>query len=311
MSLVPHRGLVLSVALSAIPVSASSQSVERIVYASVLDRAGHPVTDVAAKDLTVRENNIDRRVLLVSRAVERLDVAVLVDTSEDAEPFISDFRRGLLEFFRGMSDRHEIALIGFGQRPNTLVDYTRDIRRLEAGVAGVFAQRGSGAYLMDSIIETSLSLRARERPQREVVVITSEGRELSDRNAGEVLGEVQRSGIILDAFVVVGRQQGVGPASQAGMLGWTAGAAASQDQPAHERAVALDEAIKRTGGRREDLVTAATLAAKLRELAARLNNQYRVVYEGPPSLTRPASIEIVTPRADLRVRVMGTPQNQP
>jgi len=61
MSLVPHRGLVLSVALSAIPVSASSQSVERIVYASVLDRAGRPVTDVAAKDLTVRENNIDLR----------------------------------------------------------------------------------------------------------------------------------------------------------------------------------------------------------------------------------------------------------
>jgi hypothetical protein len=280
------------------------------VYASVLDRAGHPVTDVAAKDLTVRENNIDRRVLLVSRAVERLDVAVLVDTSEDAEAFIPDFRRGLLEFFRGMSDRHEIALIGFGQRPNTLVDYTRDIRRLEAGVAGVFAQRGSGAYLMDSIIETSRSLRSRERPQREVVVITSDGRELSDRNSGEVLGEVQRSGIILDAFVVVGKHQAVGPASEGGIPGWTA-AVASQDQPERERAVALDEAITRTGGRREDLVTAATLAAKLRELAARLNNQYRVVYEGPPSLTRPASIEIVTPRADLRVRVMGTPQNQP
>jgi len=310
MSQALHRRLILLVALSAIPASASGQSVERIVYASVLDRAGRPVTDVAAKDLTVRENNIDRRVLLVSRAVERLDVAVLVDTSEDAEPFIPDFRRGLLEFFRGMSDRHEIALIGFGQRPNTLVDYTRDIRRLEAGVARVFVQRGSGAYLMDSIIETSRSLRSRERPQREVVVITSEGRELSDRNSAEVLGEVQRSGIILDAFVVVGKQQGVGPASEAGIPGWTAGAA-SQDQPAHERAVALDEAIKRTGGRREDLVTAATLAAKLRELAARLSNQYRVLYEGPPSLTRPASIEIVTTRPDLRVRVMGTPQNQP
>jgi hypothetical protein len=310
MLLASHRRLVLFVALTAIPVSASSQSVERSVYASVLDRAGRPVTDVAAKDLTVRENHIDRRVLLVSRAVERLDVAVLVDTSEDAEAFIPDFRRGLLEFFRGMSDRHEIALIGFGQRPNILVDYTRDIRRLEAGVARVFVQRGSGAYLMDSIIETSLGLRSRERPVREVVVITSEGRELSDRNSAEVLGEVQRSGIVLDAFVVVGKQQGVGPASEAGIPGWTAGAA-SQDQPAHERAVALDEAIKRTGGRREDLVTAGTLAAKLRELAARLNNQYRVIYEGPPSLTRPASIEIVTTRPDVRVRVMGTPQNQP
>ena len=310
MSLAPLRRLILPVALSAIPGSASSQSVERIVHASVLNRAGHPVTDVAAKDLTVRENNIDRDVLQVSRVIERFDIAVLVDTSQDAEAFIPDFRRGLLVFFGAMSDRHEIALIGFGQRPSTLVDYTRDTRRLEVGVARVFAQRGSGAYLMDSIIETARRLRTRERPRREVVVITSEGRELSDRNSGDVSGEVQHSGIILDAFVVVGTQQGVRPAFEAGTPE-RALPGAITDQPAHERAVALADVIKGTGGRRENLVTAGALGARLRELAARLNNQYRVIYEGPPSLTPPASIEIVATRPDLRVRVTGIPQNLP
>jgi Ca-activated chloride channel family protein len=310
MSSASHRRLILLVALSAIPGSVSSQSIERIVYASVLDRAGRPVSDVAAKDLTVRENNIDHGVLRISRAIEPIDIAVLVDTSHNAEAFIPDFRRGLLDFVRAISGRHEIALIGFGQRPSILVDYTRDTRRLEGGVARIFVLRGSGAYLMDSIIETSRSLRTRERPRREVIVITSEGGELSDRNSADVSGEVLRSGITLDAFVVVGTQQGVGSASEARVPEWNIPAAA-QDQPTHERAVALTEAIKRTGGRREDLVTAGTLGAKLRELAARLNNQYRVIYEGPPRLTAPASIEIVTKRSDLRVRVTGIPQNQP
>jgi Ca-activated chloride channel family protein len=308
MSLAPHRRLILLVALSAIPISASSQSVERIVYASVLDRAGRPVTGVAARDLTVRENNIDRDVLLVSRAIEPLDIAVLVDTSQDAEPFIPDFRQGLVDFFRAMSDRHEIALIGFGQRPNILVDYTHDTRRLEAGGARIYAQTGSGAYLMDSIIETSRSLRTRERSRREVVVITSEGRELSDRNSGDVFSEVQRSGIILEAFVVAGKR-GVRPAFEVGTPERALSAAAISDQPAQERAIALAEAIKWTGGRREDLVSARALGARLRELAARLDNQYRVVYEGPPKLTPPVSIEIVTTRPDLRVRVTGLPQN--
>jgi len=310
MSLASHRRLILLVSLSAIPVPASSQSVERIVYASVLDRAGRPVSDVDAKDLTVRENNIDHSVLRISRAIEPIDIAVLVDTSHDAEAFISDFRRGLLDFVRTMNGRPEITLIGFGQRPSILVDYTRDTRRLEAGVARIFVLRGSGAYLMDSIIETSRSLRTRERPRREVIVITSEGGELSDRNSADVFGEVQRSGITLDAFVVVGTQQGVGSASEARVPEWNISPAAP-DQPAYERAVALTEAIKRTGGRREDLVTARALGAKLRDLAARLNNQYRVIYEGPPRFTAPASIEIVTTRPDLRVRVMGIPQNQP
>lgn len=278
------------------------------MYASVLDRAGRPVTAVSASDLRVRENNIDRDVLQVSRATELLDIAVLVDTSQDAERFIPDFRQGLRDFFRTVGDRHEIALIGFGQRPITLVDYTRDTRRLEAGVARVYAQSGSGAYLMDSLIETSVSLRSRERSRREVVVITSEGRELSDRQAEHVTDEVRRGGIVVDAFVVVGAHQGVRPAFEAGTSG--RGAPPASDQPAFERAVALADVIKRTGGRRENLVTAGALGAKLREFGARLNNQYRLIYEGPPSLTPPASIEIVTTRPDLSAQVMGTPQNR-
>lgn len=106
MSLASHRRLILFVALSAIPVSASSQSVERIVYASILDRAGRPVTDVTANGLTVRENNIDRRVLRVYRAIEPLDVAILVDTSQDAEVLFADFRRGSLI----LSERWAIAM---------------------------------------------------------------------------------------------------------------------------------------------------------------------------------------------------------
>ena len=308
MSLDPYRWLILVVALSAIPVSASLQLVERTVYASVLDRAGRPVTAVVASDLTVRENNIDRDVLSVSRAIEPFDIAVLVDTSQDAEPFIPDFRQGLLEFFGAISNRHEIALIGFGQRPSILVDYTRDTKRLEAGVARIVVHTGSGAYLMDTIIETSRSLRSRERSRRQVVVITSEGRELSDRNSEDVRGQVLLTSIILEAFVVVGGKPIVPSASEAGTRE-RALPAAILDQPAHERAIALSELVKETGGSRENLLTARTLGAKLREFAVRLNNQYRVIYEGSPGLT-PDSIEIVTTRPDLRVRVTGIPQNR-
>jgi len=73
---------------------------------------------IAASDLTVRENHIDRDVLSVSRVLEPFDIAVLVDTSQDAEPFIPDFRQGLVEFLGAIGNRHEIALIGFGQRPS-------------------------------------------------------------------------------------------------------------------------------------------------------------------------------------------------
>jgi hypothetical protein len=310
MSQAPHRRLILFAALSVIPVVTSTQSVDRIIYASVLDRSGRPVTPVVATDLIVRENNIDRAVVQVDRATDRFDIAVLVDTSQDAEAFISDFRRGLVEFVRAIGDRHEIAFMSFGQRSRTLIDYTHDPTRLLSGVGGLVVSRGSGAYLMDTLVDASLDLQIREHPRREVVVITSEGREFSERASTEVVGEVLRSGVSVDAFVVVGTRQGVGPAFESGPPRLPSPAVA-QEQSDVERAAVLDEVIKRTNGRRENLPTSGMLGEKLRDLAARLNNQYRVTYDAPPRLTPPASIEIVTRRPDLRVRVMGIPQNRP
>jgi VWFA-related protein len=311
MALALYRHVSLLVGLSAISASvSSSQSIERIVYASVLDRAGRPVTNLDPKDLIVRENNVDRHVLQLSQATEPVDIAVLVDTSQDAEALVPDFRRALLDFLRVTSGRHEIALFTFGQRPRTVVDYTRDQQRLAAGVAHIAAQHGSGAYLMDGLIEASRSLRTRERPQREVLVVTSEGGELSDRNSEDVFGEVQASGVTVYAFVVMAGSQGRFPAFEAGTRERPL-PTSTPDQPEIERAVALEAVVRDTGGRREDLVTSGVLGAKLREHAVRLNNQYRIIYEGPPRLTAPASIEIVTTRPDLRAQVTRTPQNLP
>jgi len=39
--------------------------------------------------------------------------------------------------------RHEISVIGFGQRPIVLVDYTGEIRLLEAGVARIAARHAA------------------------------------------------------------------------------------------------------------------------------------------------------------------------
>jgi len=306
----PRRLLIpLLAAVSGILVSspAWSQSSERIVYASVLDRSGRPVTDLAARDFTVRENNIEREVLRVSPATEPFDIAVLVDTSQEAESFIADFRRGLREFFQAMANRQEIALIGFGERPTVLVDYTRDTRRLEAGIGRIFAQTGSGAYLMEGIIETSRAFRTRASLRRAVVVITSESQEFSNRDSREVLDELRQSGVVLEAFVVAGNTV-VSRAAEAGATRQDLTArAAIADQASRERSIAVTEGPRLTGGRREDLVTSMVLGTRLRDLADELSNQYRLIYARPAALIPPTSIEVRSTRPELRVRATRIP----
>ena len=55
---------------------------------------GAPVADLGPADFIVREDNVAREVLRVAPASEPMQIALLVDNSQAAEPFIRDYRAG-------------------------------------------------------------------------------------------------------------------------------------------------------------------------------------------------------------------------
>ena len=189
-----------------------------------------------------------------------------------------------------MRGKHEIALFGFGERPTLLADYTRDPSRLEAGVGRLFAQSGSAAYVLDAIIEVSRGLRKREDMRSAIVVITAEGPEFSERYHETVLDELRESGTTLHSFVLArpGR-----PLLSDG---------------AREREFTLAIGARRTGGRREDLLTSMALTGRLHDLGAELNNQYRVVYARPATLIAPERVDVSVNRPGVTVRAPRAPR---
>jgi VWFA-related protein len=271
--------------LVAAPVS--GQSVERSVYAGVVDRAGAPVTGLTDRDFVVRENDIAREVLRVLPASDPMQIAVLVDTSSEAERSLSDIRSGLKAFFAEMGDRHQIALVGFGARPSVLVDYTSDPARLAAGADRMFTESNSGSYLLDALIEVPRGLERREGERRTIVVVTLQGPEFSERYHQYVVEDLERRRVTLHAYIIGSPTD------------------LSSDQ-ARERSLTLDLGARATGGRQQDLLTSSTLPAKMRELAAELKNQYRVVYARPDALIPPDRIEVSVRRPELVVHAMRT-----
>ena len=256
MSSLKRLTVVLAFTALAFPSLALAQAQERTIYASVLDRSGSPVADLTAADFKVREDGAAREVLRAGPATEPLRIAVLVDTSQASEPYIGDLRTALKEFFHAMQGKHEIALIGFGERPTVLVDYTRDPARLEAGVGRVFSQQASAAYLLDAIIEILRGLQARESARSAIVVITTQGPEYSVRDYRTVLDELQAADATLHTFVLTRR------------------APNPMNQAERDREFTIDNGAALTGGQREDLFTSMALKARLASLAAELKNQY-------------------------------------
>ena len=260
--------LVISVVLAA-------QSAERVLYVNVWDQATRaPITGLGTDAFAVREDGLAREVLRVTPATSPMSVAIVVDNSQAATPAIADLRKGLSALVKSLDGIGPVALITVADRPTILRDYTTDQKQLQAAANGVFALPGSGATLLDAIVEVSKGLSRRDTDRAAMVIVTGENREFSNRHYQDVLDELKKSGAQMHALVLNGP-------------GGT-----SLGDEARNRASVLDLGPRTSGGTREDILTSQAFEVKLRELAAILKSQHRVVYSRPQTLIPPEKIEV-------------------
>jgi Ca-activated chloride channel family protein len=260
---------------------------DRAMFVSVLNRDGAPVTGLSAADFVVREDGVRREVLTAEKATEPMTLALLVDTSQAARPYIADMRRSLRAFVTRFGARNTIAVSTFGERPSVVSDYTLDVPALQRAVDRVFAASGTGSYLLEAVGDTCRSLAKRDFERASILAITAGGPEFSERQYDEFLPRLRESGAALYVLVFT---------NQAPDL---------SDRGQRSREMFVDAATRATGGDRIPLLSSMALDAALARLDAEWTNQYRITYSRPDVLIPPEKIEVSVRRPGLVAR--GTP----
>jgi len=265
-------GVFVGLALSA---SLLAQASERVLYVSVIDqKTREPISGLGTDAIIVREDGRQREVLRVSPATSPMPVAILIDNSQAATATIPDLRRALNTFVRELDGIGPIALISVADRPTILLDYTTDQKKLLDAAGRVFAVPESGATLLDAIVEVSNGLSKRESDRAAMVLITTEHTEFSQLHYQQVLEPLAKSGAMMHAVV------------------FTNPSGSIRTEEARNRAFVLDRGPKDSGGVRFDVLTSLAYEGRLREMAAILKHQYRVVYARPDSLIPPERLEV-------------------
>ena len=284
-----RRGAVVIFALLALTI-AHAQTLQRGIYASVLDKDGTPVPNMTPADFVVREDNVSREVLRVERATAPMQIALLVDNSTASGRNIRDIRDATTEFIKAVTGngmKNEVALFAVAERPTILVDYTTDQTKLLKGAA-IFSQPGSAAYMLDGIFESSRALKKREATRPVLVGIATNGPDYSARYYhDQVMGAVNDIGASLNIVMV-----GPPPTDITSNEG-------------RERNMVYSEGTENSGGRYDNVLAASAMPMRLKQVADELTHQYLVTYARPTTLIPPEHIKISSKRSDVTVR--GTP----
>lgn len=286
---------VVAVLLSVMTIAAaraSAQPIEKSLYVSVVDQNGTPVEGLGNPDFVIREDNVTREVLRVVPAEEPMQIALLVDTSNQARDDIAHMRQAIPGFIDVLTKpneagrKNQVAIVGFGERPTIMAEYTSDPVLLKKAVDRIWALNESGAYFVDAISEVVQGFKKKEASRPVIVAIVVEGRELSYRQYDQVLGPLKDSDAPLYAEMLGTPHEGM-------------------SDEARNRSIVLDRGTVDTGGRRDQLLSGMALTSKLKLLADQLTHQYVVTYARPQSLIPPERTTVSVTKPGLVAR--GTP----
>ena len=165
------------------------------LYATVLDRQGHPVTSgLAARDFAVSEDGARQQIARCEPVTDLpIHAAVAIDISASMAPHLEKAQAAALQFLQGMvrpKDRAEV--ITFNDHAAQVVKFTRDLKTLAGGLAGLKAERGTSLY--DSLIFSFYTFNGLKG--RRALLLLSDGRDEGSRfGFEEALDFARRAGV--------------------------------------------------------------------------------------------------------------------
>jgi len=256
---------------------------ERDIYVSVVDSKGVAVPGLSAADFTVREDGVGREVSKAVPATDPVSVIFLVDDSQASTAAIPYLRDGLTHFMDLMQGKGKVGIVTVGERPTSLLENTSDLAAQKKAIGRLFARPGSGAYLLDGIVEVSKGIRLRNTTRAHIVALSIEAVEFSNLHKESVLKDLLASGATLHVLAIGS------PASV-------------ESDEMRNRAMVIADGTEQTGGRREQLLTPMAIDDHLTRLAGELANQYVVTNVRPEALIQPEKVQVSVKKPGLTAR---------
>jgi hypothetical protein len=271
-----------------IPATAARQRAieQRHVIATVVGPGDTAVPDLGIRDFIVREDGVARELVRVSPAAAPSHLAFVIDTSAIIEPALIEIRAAVAAFSRRMAavpNPASQALVTVGERPMRVVDFTTRGAAVAVAAEQLVYRRGSGAHLLDGIIETAQALKRAEATRPVIVAFSvALGQEFSTANW-------QRTEAVL---------------RDAGVTLWTVelrGGNVSSGQDDIDRDTVVTDVARRSGGFSESVLSKEGLGLGFDRVATLLTSAYDITYGRPESLLPPTRIAVSTRNGSQRV----------
>jgi VWFA-related protein len=225
-----------------------------VLHATVTNRRGELVTDLAQGAFTVYENGKRQAITLFRRDDIPISLGLLIDNSGSMRTLRSKVEAAALAFARASNPQDEIFVINFADKVHLDVPMTGDVGVLEAGIARVDSIGGTS--LRDAVDAAERYLGTHATRDRRVLLVITDGKDnASVTSAERIRQQAERSQTTIDAIGLFNGQSASGEGRRE-----------------------LTELTERTGGVVYFPSSIEQVESMAVDLARQIRNQYTIAY---------------------------------
>ncbi len=131
-----------------------ARAAEHQLFIFVMNQYGLPVEDLGADEVIIESRGDQCTVRSVRPETDPMTVALIVDNSEPATRSLNSLRAGLKAFLGALPEQHKVGLFTISGQTTQVMEFTTDRQALIAHADNLFADQGTGAVLLDGLVET-------------------------------------------------------------------------------------------------------------------------------------------------------------
>lgn len=261
---------------------------DQVLFLSVVDAAGEPVTDLAPDEVIVQWDGMNSRTLELEPVLLPVRVTLLVDNGEGARDALQNMREGLKGLVAELPDGVEMELLTIGRQPRWITRLTAEKAELTRGLDDVVPDFGTAARYLDAWAEVAERLEDDdERAYLPIVVMVAsdgpEGSSLTQGRYEEMIERMLRNQATLHTRMYSGVGRDAAPQAQIGIEVGNFSRGSYQALAAASAFLTLLPELGRDIARKHGLT----------------RHQYRVTYAPPPSASAQPAVSVGLTRQNL------------
>lgn len=250
-----------------------------VLHATVLDKAGHLVTDLPQSSFRIYENGVEQELKIFRREDAPVSIGLIIDDSGSMFNKRQKVAAAAMALVEASRPDDEVFVIHFNERTYLDTDFTHDHQRLEHGLK-TFNSHGTTA-MRDAVRLGIEHLENKASEDKKVLIVITDGEDnqsLASRDY--VVKSAQQSGVLIYAVGILNE--------------------VSDDETRRARRE-LDALTQATGGQSYYLTDVSEATSTAEAIARVIRNQYTLAYS-------PSNQELDGTFRKIEVVAMDRPQ---